>query len=839
MVRSLPSGVVTLMFTDVEGSTKLLHALGEARYSEALAEHRRLVRAAFSDHGGVEVDTQGDAFLIAFPEASEALAAAADARAALASGPIQIRIGVHTGTPLLTEEGYVGVDLHRGARIAAAGHGGQILVSASTAAAAPETVVKDLGEHRLKDLAAPERLYQLGEGTFPPLKALSVSNLPVPGTEFIGREAELEELSALLRGGRVRLLTITGTGGIGKTRLALQASADSSAAFPDGLWWVALAPLSDPALIPIALAGMLGVREQEGVGLHRAIAARLEGRAMLVLLDNAEHLLPGVIDQVTALLEASSRITVVVTSRERLGIDAEHVFVVSPLRAADAVELFRARAAMVGVSVDRSDTVSSLCSRLDRVPLAIQLAASRLRTFTPEQLLDRIGQRLDLLKGGRGLDARQRTLRATIEWSHDLLSQEERVLFRRLSVFRGGCTLDAAEQVCVADIDTIEGLIDKSMLQRSDDDAVAPRYWMLESIQEFALGQLEATREAAKLRERHAASFRGLAERLAASLRAGDPEEVAIAAFEADIDNFRAAVEFGLQTRDSDLVREISAALPLYWLDRDLYAEGRAWLERAIQLDPVQDDTRRRLLAGLATVAYEQGDHEVAVRAADEAAALAMQLSGVTERFQLLRDQARAAGMKGDVETAEDLWSQALAAAIEADNGVGISACRLNLAGLAAANGRYERAEELARENLQFVRARGQTRCEAYTLSALAEAQVYRDRAADAGGYAVDGARRASQISNTSLQIFCLETAAAATAARSDPRSSARILGATEAARETTESPPDDQERAMRERALQLIGAPRSSVEEAWAEGRALALAPTLELAAAAVRRSG
>ena len=828
--HDLPSGTVTFLFTDVEGSTKLLHDLGAEGYARALAEHRRLLRDAFTAHGGVEVDTQGDAFFIAFPTAPGAVAAADEATRALAPGPIRVRIGLHTGAPLVTDEGYVGVDVHRAARIAAAGHGGQVLVSATTVAASEDVDLVDLGEHRLKDLAAPERLYQLGDDEFPPLKALSVSNLPVPATPFVGREPELEQLCTLLRDRDVRLLTVTGAGGIGKTRLALQAAAETSAAFPDGLWWVALAPLTDPALVPVAVAQMLGVREEEGVPLAQALAERLENRRLLVLLDNAEHLLRDLVDEVRGLLEASARITVLVTSRERLDVSAEHVFALPPMTTEDASAFFRARAAMLGVSLDRSAGVAALCERLDRLPLALQLAASRLRTFSPEQLLARLSRRLDLLKGGRDLDPRQQTLRATIEWSHDLLSPEEQTLFRRLAVFVDGCTLAAAETVCDAQTDQLEGLVDKSLLQRRD-DAVEPRFWMLESIHEFAAERLAAAGEEADLRARHALYFRELAERMAGSLRAGDPEETPVATLEADIDNLRAAVALGLETGDNELVREITAALPLYWLDRDLYAEGRSWLERALELDPAEDDARRRLLSGLATIAYRQGDHDVAVSASDEAAALGMRLLGVADRFQLLKDQARAAGMRGELETAEGLWRESLEAALEADNGVGISACRLNLAALANTTRRHELAEELAQENLPFVRSRGQTRCEAYTLATLAETRVYRGQAEDVADEAVAGARRSTQIGNNSLTAFCLDLAATAAAARGEARRSATILGATEAAREAMGAPPDEQEEAIRSRALELLGRDGSSVAEAWAEGRELDLESALAAA--------
>jgi predicted ATPase/class 3 adenylate cyclase len=829
----LPTGTVTFLFTDVEGSTKLLHALGEGDYAEALAEHRRTLREAFERHRGVEVDTQGDAFFVAFPGAGEALAAAEEARESLANGPISVRIGLHTGTPLVTDEGYVGFDVHRAARIAAAGHGGQVVVSASTAELlrGNGATLVDLGEHRLKDLTAPERLFQLGESTYPPLKTLSISNLPLAQTPFLGREPELEQLSELLRDPAARVVTVTGTGGIGKTRLALQAAAEASEEFPDGLWWVALAPLSDPAQMTAALAQALGVREDEGVGLATALAERFEGRRALVLLDNAEHLLPGLVGEITPLLQASEALKVLVTSRERLQTSAEHVLAVPPLSAHDAVELFRTRASALGVAVDGAGTVDTICERLDRLPLALQLAAARLRTLSPDQLLERLAGRLDLLKGGPDLDSRQQTIRATIEWSHDLLTSEEQALFRRLAVFVGGSTLEAVETVCEADVDVIEGLVEKSLLQRRT-DAPEPRFWMLESIHDFAAERLDEEGERDRLRTRHAAYFRDLAARMDASARSGEPEEISATVLGADVDNLRAAVTYGLESADTDLVREITASLRMYWMFRGLYAEARSWLERALTLTGQEDELRRRLLSSLATFAYSQGDHVTAVEASDGAAALAMRLGGVTERYELLREQARAAGLKRELSSAERLWEEAFQAAREVDNGVGMSACRLNLVVLANGTGRHDRAEELLHENLPFVRSRGQTRCEAWTLAGLAETSLCRDRPEDAAEPARGGAERGLRINDEPLTAYCLDLFAAAAAGRGDIRRAATVLGTTEAAREAMGVAPDEEEAAIRARALERLDGGGPAVEQAWAEGRTLDLASALELAA-------
>jgi class 3 adenylate cyclase len=327
----LPSGTVTFLFTDVEGSTKLLHRLGADAYADALAEHRRLLRDAYTRHGGVEVDTQGDAFFVAFPTAAGAIAAAREATQALADGPIRVRIGVHTGTPLLGEEGYIGEDVHKGARIAAAGHGGQVLVSAATAALVGGAQLHDLGMHRLKDLTAPERIFQLGDGEHPPLKTLHQTNLPVPATAFLGRETELAELSALLRREDARLVTLIGPGGTGKTRLALQAVAAAADEFPGGVWWVPLAALRDPSLVLPSAATALGASGD--------LAEHIGDKELLLLFDNFEHLLPAA-GGLAELLGRCPNLKLVATSREPLHIGGEHEYAVDPLDRDDAVELF-------------------------------------------------------------------------------------------------------------------------------------------------------------------------------------------------------------------------------------------------------------------------------------------------------------------------------------------------------------------------------------------------------------------------------------------------------------------------------------------------------------------
>jgi predicted ATPase/class 3 adenylate cyclase len=496
-VAELPTGTVTLLFTDVEGSTRLLHQLGD-RYANVLAEHRRLLRAAFARHGGVEVDTQGDAFFVAFERAPDALAAAAACNSMLAGGPIRVRIGIHTGEPLLTEEGYVGVDVHRAARIMSAGHGGQVLLSEQTRALiGGEQSLTDLGTHRLRDMRKPEKLFQLGDHVFPPLKTLDATNLPVAVGPLLGRERELAELQRLMA--ERRLVTVTGPGGTGKTRLALQVVADLVGSPKDGVFWVPLADLADPALVLPTIAQTLGAR----IDLREF----LQGKELVLLLDNFEHLLPAA-PAVAELLAAAKGLRLIVTSRAPLHLSGEHEFPLEPLSTDDAVTLFLERARGTGRTLARDQTAETICRRLDCLPLAIELAAARTRLLAPETLLERLDHSLAFLTGGaRDAPERQRTLRATIEWSHALLDEQARELFARLAVFSGTFSLRATTSICATDIDTLQDLVEASLVKPAGDD----RYLMLETIREYAADRLDQRDDAIEVRRRHAEFFTSLA----------------------------------------------------------------------------------------------------------------------------------------------------------------------------------------------------------------------------------------------------------------------------------------------------------------------------------------
>src|SRR2546430_8436494 len=424
MRHQLPSATVTFLFTDVEGSTRLLHELGAEAYAEALAEHRRALRKVFAAEGGVEVDTQGDAFSYVFTDARAAFAAGAAAKVALEPGLIRIRMGLHTGEPLLTGEGYVGEDVHLGARIAAAAHGGQVLLSAATRALV-DGGVTDLGEHRLKDFSEPVAIFQLGEERFPPLKTISNTNLPRPASSFVGREQETAEVADLVRGHR--FVTLSGPGGSGKTRLSIEAASELVGEFKAGVFWIGLAVLRDQKLVLETVGQTLGAKD--------GLADHIGERELLLLLDNLEQVIEAA-PELASLVEACPNLKLLVTSRELLRVRGEVEYSVPPLSEPEAVELFSMRSRL-----EADGTIGELCRRLDNLPLAVELAAARTKALSPAPILERLAQRLDLLKGGRDADARQRTLRATIEWSWDLLTRGERELFAQLAVFRGGCTL--------------------------------------------------------------------------------------------------------------------------------------------------------------------------------------------------------------------------------------------------------------------------------------------------------------------------------------------------------------------------------------------------------------
>ena len=691
MRADLPTGTVTFVFTDVEGSTRLLDRLGARAYAQLLADHSRIVCEACETHGGVVVDTEGDAFFVAFASAPDALTATRAIQDGLSEGPLRIRIGVHTGTPVLTETGYVGIDVHRAARIASAAHGGQIVVSATTHSLAEpaELAFRDVGKHRLKDLAAAEHLYQLGEHEFPPLRSLGSTNLPVPSTPFLGRREELAEITGLLQGKELRLLTLTGPAGTGKSRLALQAAAESSDAFLDGLWWVSLAEIRDAALVLPSIAHAVGVFPEQERALLDTLASRLAGRRLLVLLDNAEHLLPDVAGELAALLAVCPELLLLATSRERIQVAAETVWPVSPLSADDAELMFRERARSVGVMLSADDAVAELCARLDELPLAIELAAARTVLFSPEQLLERLTQRLDLLKGGRDADPRQQTLRAAIDWSYELLTSEEQRVFCALSVFSGGCTFDAAETVAGASPDVLQSLIDKSLVRRRDTER-SPRYWMLETIGSYAAERLAEREEARDCHRAHAEWIRALAtDRLNGAgpgvERAATSDE--LAAVRDDYDNARAALLWAWAAGEHELGVGLGVAWVRFWLGESRFRDAIAWLDDATPWIDVQAATARlRALMTAGLIAFFVTD---------------------------------------DGDRAEGLWTRALSVARDLERSDSAVWIEHRLVAVAWSRGDFDAAIAGDLQLLEYHRASGDRLAEADTLHTLGE--VLRD----------------------------------------------------------------------------------------------------------------
>jgi predicted ATPase len=602
-MRALPSGVVTFLFTDMEGSTRLLQRLGPERYARELAEYRRVVRDACARNGGVEVDAQGDGLFAAFATAPEALAASRAVTDALGGGPMRVRIGVHTGTPLLTEEGYVGVDVHRAARIAAAAHGGQVIVSESTAELLEERL-RPLGEHRLRDLLEPLRLFQLGDRDFPAPRSLGSTNLPVQPTAFLGRERELREVLGLLRDPQIRILTLTGAGGTGKTRLALQAAADADE-FRDGVIWVPLQAVHDPSLVAPTVVQALSAQ------------ADAASKEMLLVLDNFEQ----VIGAAAGIGELSSRLIhskLLVTSRERLQLAMEREYPVPPLPEHEALTFFAERARASKPEFVEDELALEICRRLDCLPLALELAAARVKVLSPADLLGRLDRRLPLLTGGpRDAPERQRTLRATIAWSHDLLTPEAQRLFARLAIFIGGCTLEAAEDVCDGTLDTVSELVEKSLLRLD-----GTRYAMLETIGEYALERLTESGELPDLRRRHAEHYLGMARSIENLIRS--PQAAALLdRLESDHDNLRAALDWlseatpdrGLRLAVWGLAGRLHGFGDLA-LDRDDNTEAARLYRESLEIGRDLEDELQTAyaLAGLAAVGAKLGKRHLAAR---------------------------------------------------------------------------------------------------------------------------------------------------------------------------------------------------------------------------------
>jgi predicted ATPase len=813
-VRDLPTGTVTFLFTDVEGSTRLLRELGD-RYARALAEHRRALREAFARHGGVEVDTQGDAFFVAFAKASDALAAAAEGQDALAEGLIRVRMGLHTGEPLVTEEGYVGIDVHRAARIAAAGHGGQILVSRSTSDLVGTNSLRNLGEHRLKDLTASERIYQLGDGDFPVLKSLNQTNLPVQPTALVGRERELEEVLELLHSSR--LLTLTGAGGSGKTRLALQAAAEVVDEFPDGVWFISLAAVTDAELVLPMIASTIGAKGD--------LLDLLRSEHLLLLLDNLEQLLPEVAVKISKLVSVSG-VKVLATSRERLGLTAEQEYPVPTLPIDDAVALFTARARQLKPSFEPNDQVLEIALRLDGLPLALELAAARVKVLTPAQILERLRHSLGLLTAGdRDAPERHRTLRATIEWSYELLSEAQQRLLGGLSVFAGSFDLEAAEAVCDADLDNLQALVDKSLLRQTDDG----RFFMLETIREYATERVTEKTELAELRRRHARHFLAVAEREGDEL--GGAQAASYARLDASHDNFRAALSYLGEVGTVDDELRLVLALNTFWDVRGHLTEGRKRVEAALGRKGGQSPALRvKVLAAASDYARIQGDLNQARQFCEESLALAREVGDLPGIGRALHELGELAAAEGDFERASALFEEAVR--VGQDGGFSAAGSIGNLGDLALAQGDYGRAIELSERALGLFQKEGRQMGTLVALSNIAQATVRLGHRSEASARIKECLELALEFGYREVIAWCLETTAALVVV-DQPETAGRLTGAAEALLEQIGSSFGPAERRMHEETIAaIIGlSGEDAVRQYRDEGAAMALEDVLRLA--------
>ncbi len=755
----LPTGTVTFLFTDIEGSTRLVQHLGDARSEQIFADHRRLLRDAVEAAGGSVAEDQGESFLFVFQRARDAVLAAVTAQRTLAGHPwpegaaVRVRMGLHTGEPVSTGETFVGVDVHRVARICQAGHGGQVLLSQTPRDLVEEDLpggvsLRDLGEHRLRDLAKPQRLFQVVirnlPTDFPPLRSLDVlpNNLPIQLTSFIGRERNIEEVKRLLS--ETRLLTLTGVGGVGKTRLALQIAARVLDELKNGVWLVELAAVADPALVPQTVASALGAREQPGRPIMATLVDFLRPKQLLLALDNAEHVIEACAQLADTLLRTCPDVRILATSREGLSIAGETLWRVPSLSLPDlqqlppvghlmefeAIRLFveRAKAVLPGFKLTDQNALAvvRICRQLDGLPLAIELAAARVNLLSGEQIVARLDDRFRLLTGGgRTTVPRQQTLRAVIDWSHDLLSAKEKTLLRRLSVFAGGWALEAAEAVCSGNgvetgeaLDLLTQLVDKSLVVVEMNDA-GPRYRLLETLRQYGQDRLLESGEAADVRDRHREWYLVLAERAELELR-GTQQLVWMQRLETEHDNFRAALEWVLGSKDAEVRLRLAVALWRFWMIRGYLSEGLGRLKLALNIGAeATASLRAKALYGAGVMLQDMGDLPKARALLGECLAV---FRGLGEKWGIalvLDDLAEVDIHQGDYESARALLSECLERNRELGNKLGVADALHNLGWVDWFEGQYASARLLGDESLALYRECGSKRGISWALNSV------------------------------------------------------------------------------------------------------------------------
>ncbi len=795
----VPTGTITLLFTDIEGSTLLLQHVGE-QYSHVLAQCRRLLHTAFQQYHGHEVDMQGDALFFAFARATDAVSAAVAAQRALASytwpegAAVRVRMGLHTGEPQRTADGYVGLDVHLAARLMSAGHGGQVLLSQTTRHLVEhhlpdEVSLRDLGEYRLKDLPRKSHLFQLViadlPADFPPLRTLDTPphNLPVQPTPFIGREREVTAVQQFLLREDVRLLTLTGPGGSGKTRLSLHVAAELSDHFTDGIFFVNSAPISEAELVVPTIAQTLGVKEIPARSMVEQLQAFLQEKQVLLLLDNFEQVVSAA-SRLSDLLASCSHLKLLVTSRTILHLAAEHEFAVPPLSLPDlnhlpdlmtlsqyeAVALFIARAQALKpdfqVSNASAPAIAEICTRLDGLPLAIELAATRIKLLPPSALLARLGQRLAVLTSGvRDAPARHQTLRRTIDWSYQLLDADEQRLFRRLSVFVGGCTLQAIETICaaldtrtpiVSVLDGVASLSDKSLLRQIEAEAEEPRFVMLETIREYGQEALAASGEAEVTHQAHAAYYQALAE-AAEQTWNGPQQAVWFGRLEQEHDNLRAAMNWLLEQREAEMALRLGTALWWFWYAQEHLHEGWNMLERVLDTsEGVAGPLRARALWATGSLAGSLGHVERGEVLCQQSLALFREIGDPQGMGDATFHLAHIAFARWDLAAARTLFEESLVFLRESSDKT-LTAWALGaLALVVLYQGEYARVYPLAEQTREICREVGDTTGVTMSLMTLARGVFWQGDLVQARTLAEEGLASAAETGSASAEALAL-----------------------------------------------------------------------------------
>jgi predicted ATPase/class 3 adenylate cyclase len=747
---------VTFVFTDLEGSTRLLATLRDA-YGPLLEEYHDLMASIFAKHGGTELDKAGDGLFHSFPSARAGVTAAQAAQMAMADhewpggASVRARMGIHTGEAVTRRSGYVGMDVHRAARIAAAGHGGQVLLSHVTRDLAatdlpPELTLTDLGEHWLKDLAQAEHLYQLNiyglPQTFAPLKSLVTlpNNLPRHLNSFVGRRSEVEAVRQLTT--EAPLVTLTGPGGVGKTRLALQVAAELLDTFVDGAWVVELETLTDENLVAQQVAVDLGISVGADADAQQSVLGHLRSRQLLLILDNCEHVIEACARLANALLRSCPGLRILATSREALGVPGERLYLVRSLalpegaktltaavaREFEAVDLFceRARAADPGFAItdQNAGTIVEICERLDGIPLAIELAAARVRALSPQQIAARLDDRFRLLTGGsRTVMPRHQTLRAAIDWSFDLLPQTERSVLWRLSVFSGGFSLDAAEAVSVGPgveaeevIDYVTRLVEKSLVNRQGE-----RYRLLETLRGYAREHSVEAGEAEGAYRRHRDWYLAFVRRAAPTFFRGAESAQWLDALEAEHDNLRTALSWSInEPGGGGTALELASGLWRFWEIRGYMSEGRQWLERVLAATESDASVLRAdVLTAAGVLAAAQADHAAAVRYHEQSLAIQERLGSAQGVQFALHNLANAALHHGDAARARSLYERAIAVAGEQDPNRGF--VYVSLADVTDAAGDRAAASRYYEQAIEIIATTGDVWRMAYALTAYGQ----------------------------------------------------------------------------------------------------------------------